>query len=209
VPGSGARVPFAMLFARDVRNTSIVTALLWFLTSLVSFGLVTWIPSIYVGMFHIPVEKALRYNAVVAVSVFILPIILRYSIDRIGRRPLPMFGTAIGGVALISMIFVNVDASFRLVALAIVGQIGISIGSMVLWPYTAETYPTRIRSLALGASSSLARAASMLTPLLVGVVLQVSGSITPVFLVFGLASLAVALLWRFGVRETAGRKMTD
>jgi MFS transporter, putative metabolite:H+ symporter len=209
VPGSGARVPFAMLFARDVRNTSIVTALLWFLTSLVSFGLVTWIPSIYVGMFHIPVEKALRYNAVVAVSVFILPIILRYSIDRIGRRPLPMSGTAIGGVALISMIFVNVDASFRLVALAIVGQIGISIGSMVLWPYTAETYPTRIRSLALGASSSLARAASMLTPLLVGVVLQVSGSITPVFLVFGLASLAVALLWRFGVRETAGRKMTD
>ena len=209
IPGGGARVPFAMLFARDVRTTSIVTALLWFLTSLVSFGLVTWIPSIYVKMFKIPVAEALRYNAIVAVSIFILPVILRFSIDRIGRRPLPMLGTAIGGLALITMIFINVGANGWLVGLAIVGQIGISIGSMVLWPYTAETYATRIRSLALGTSSSLARAASMLTPLLVGVVLEATGSITLIFLVFGLASLAVALLWRIGVRETAGRKMVD
>jgi len=209
VVGGGARVPFAMLFARDVRTTSIVTALLWFLTSLVSFGLVTWIPSIYVGMFKIPVAEALRYNAVVAVSIFILPIVLRQSIDRIGRRPLPMLGTAIGGVALLAMILIDVGHSLWLVGLAIVGQIGISIGSMVLWPYTAEVYATRIRSLALGTSSSLARGASMLTPLLVGGVLQMTGSTTLVFLVFGLASLAVALLWLFGVRETAGQKMVD
>src|SRR5689334_19707859 len=34
IPGSGEKVPYAMLFAPDVRKTSIVTALLWFLTSL-------------------------------------------------------------------------------------------------------------------------------------------------------------------------------
>ena len=120
-----------------------------------------------------------------------------------------MFGTAIGGVALIAMIFIDLDATVWLVGLAIIGQIGVSIGSMVLWPATAEIYPTRIRSLALGTSSSVARGASMLTPLLVGGVLQATGSITLVFLVFGLASLAVALLWLFCVRETAGRKMAD
>jgi putative MFS transporter len=198
-----------MLFAREIRTTSIVTASLWFLTSLVSFGLLTWIPSIYVSMFDIPVAEALRYNSIVAISVFFLPIILRQSIDRIGRRPLPMFGTAIGGLALVAMIFIDHSATVLLVGLAIVGQIGVSIGSLVLWPYTAESYPTRIRSLALGSSSSLARAASMLTPLLVGGVLEVTGSITPVFLVFGLAAIAVALLWRFGTRETAGQKMVD
>jgi len=160
-------------------------------------------------MFKIPVADALRYNLVVAFSIFVLPIFLRQTIDRIGRRPPPMFGTAIGGLALIAMIFINADATLLLVALAIIGQIGISIGSMVLWPYTAETYATRIRSLALGTSSSIARAASMLTPVLVGTVLQVTGSVTLVFLVFGLASFAVAMLWLFGVRETAGRKMAD
>jgi putative MFS transporter len=155
------------------------------------------------------VAEALRYNAVATVSIFILPVILKLTIDRIGRRPLPMFGTAIGGIALLAMIFIDHSATLGLVALAIIGQIGISIGSMVLWPYTAETYPTRIRSLALGTSSSLARGASMLTPLLVGVVLQKTRSTTLVFLAFGLASIAVALLWRFGTRETAGRKMAD
>jgi putative MFS transporter len=209
LPGSGDAVPYSMLFARDVRKTSIVTALLWFLTSLVSFGLVTWIPSIYVSMFKIPVADALRYNIVVAVSIFILPLFLRQTIDRIGRRPPPMLGTAIGGLALLAMIFIDLDATLLLVSLAIVGQIGISIGSMVLWPYTAETYPTRIRSLALGTSSSVARAASMLTPVLVGGVMQATGSVTLVFLAFGLASLAVAMLWLLGVRETAGRKMVD
>lgn len=208
-PGSGDRVPVSMLFAPQVRRTTLVTALLWFLTSLVSFGLVTWIPSIYVSMFGIPVAEALRYNAIVAVSIFIIPIVLRQSIDRIGRRPLPLLGTAVGGLALISMIFIDAGATLPLVTLAIIGQIGVSVGSMVLWPYTAETYATRIRSLALGMSSSLARAASMLTPLLVGGVMQATGSVTPVFLVFGLAAFTVAMLWLFGTRETAGRRLAD
>lgn len=209
VPGGGEKVPVSMLFASDVRRTTLVTALLWFLTSLVSFGLVTWIPSIYVSMFDIPVAAALRYNAIAAVSIFILPLILRQTIDRIGRRPLPMFGTAIGGLALMAMIFVNAGSTLWLVGLAIIGQIGISISSMVLWPYTAETYATRIRSLALGMSSSLARAASMLTPLLVGGVMQATGAVTLVFLVFGVASFTVAMLWLFGARETAGRRLAD
>ena len=209
IPGSGEKVPFRLLFASEVRTTFFVTALLWFLTSFVSFGLSSQIVTIYVSTFGIPLGEALRYNAIVSISIFILPLILRFSIDRIGRRPLPLMGTAIGGIALICMIFPHIDARLQLVTLAIVGQIGISIGSMVLWPYTAETYATRIRSLVLGTSSSLARAASMLAPLFVGGVLQTRGSATPVFLVFGIVSLAVAMLWLFGVRETAGRKMAD
>jgi putative MFS transporter len=209
VPGSGEKIPLKVLVEPGLRNTSIVTALLWFLTSLVSFGLSTQIVSIYVGQFGIPISEALRYNAIVAVSIFILPLVLRFSIDRIGRRPLPMFGTAIGGIALIALIIPDVDARFWLVALAVVGQVGISIGSMVLWPYTAETYPTRVRSLVLGVSSSFARAASMLAPLFVGGVLQKTGSPSLVFIVFGATSVVVALLWRFGTRETAGRRMQD
>lgn len=209
IPGSGERVPVRMLLQPQIRKTFIITALLWFLTSLASFGLSTYMPSLYVQMFKISLVDALRYNVVVAVSIFILPIILRQTIDRIGRRPLPMLGTAVGGVALLALIFIPIDARMVVVGLAIIGQIGISIGSMVLWPTTSETYPTRIRAVVLGTSSSLARAASALAPLLVGVVLQTTGSVTLIFIVFGLASFAVALLWLLGVKETAGQKMTD
>jgi putative MFS transporter len=209
IPGSGEKVPVGLLFASEVRTTFVIAALLWFLTSFVSFGLSTWIPSLYSSMFRIPLEDTFRYTAIVGASIFVLPLIIKFSIDRIGRRPLPLFGTAFGGIALVAMIFLELDQRLALVTLAIIGQVGISIGSMVLWPYTAETFATRIRSLALGTCSSLARAASMLTPLLVGGVLQATGSVTPIFLVFGIASFAVAMLWLFGVRETAGRKMAD
>ena len=207
--GSGEKIPFAMLFAPAVRNTSVVVLLLWFLTSLVSFGLSTWIPTLYTSMFHIPLARALTYNLVATFGVLFLPLVLRFSIDRIGRRPLPLLGTAIGGIALVALTLVDRSATLVVVSLSIVGQLGISIGSMVLWPFTAETYPTRIRSLALGTSSSVARAASSATQLLVGSLLQLTGSANPIFVAFGAASFAVALLWLFGTRETAGRTMAD
>jgi putative MFS transporter len=205
--GPQHNVPIGELFAPAVRRKVSITAALWFLTSLVSFGLLNWVPSLYVRIFNIPVAKALSYNTIVAVSIFLLPMLLRQTIDRIGRRPPAIFGTAIGGVALLGLLLVPKADWLLVVGLAIIGQIGISISSMILWPYTAEIYETRIRSLATGASSSLARAASMLTPLLVGGLLQATGSVVPVFLIFGLASLAVALLWWQGTQETAGREL--
>ncbi len=208
-PESSEKIPFSMLVAPELRKTSVVVALLWFLTSLVSFGLQSWVPSLYTKMFNIPYVQALNYNLVATLAVLALPLILRFSIDRIGRRPLPMIGTAVGGIALVALIFVDRSATLVVVTLAIIGQIGISIGSMVLWPFTAETYPTRVRALALGTSSSVARAASSATQLLVGGVLQLTGSASPIFLAFGVASFAVSMLWLFGTRETAGRKMTD
>jgi putative MFS transporter len=209
IPGSSEKVPFSMLFAPGIRRTFLVIAALWFLTSMVSFGLQTWIPSLYTGMFGIPFEKAMEYNLVATLAVLALPLVLRFSIDRIGRRPLPLLGTAIGGIALVALVFVDRSATLVVVGLAIIGQIGISIGSMVLWPYTAEVFPTRIRAMVLGTSSSVARAASMAAQPLVGGVLTVTNSPNLIFLAFGVASFGVAMLWLFGTRETAGRTMAD
>lgn len=205
--GPAHGVPARELFAAGVRRKFSITAALWFLTSLVSFGLLNWVPSLYVRIFNIPVAKALSYNTIVAVSIFLLPMLLRQTIDRTGRRPPAIFGTAIGGIALLGLLLVPRANWMLVVALAIIGQIGISISSMILWPYTTEIYDTRIRSLATGTSSSLARAASMLTPLLVGGLLQATGSVIPVFMIFGLSSLLVALLWWQGTHETAGREL--
>ena len=184
-----------------------MTGLLWFLTSLVSFGLVTWVPSIYVGAFHIPIAKALKYSAIASVIIFFIPLVLRQTIDRIGRRLPAILGTAAGGLSLVSLAFVDHRQETLVVTLTVLGSIGASIGSMVLWPYTAEVFGTRVRAVALGSASSLARGASMLTPLAVGGVLAVSGSIAPVFMLFGVSAVTAALLWSFATRETAGREI--
>lgn len=206
-PAAAPRVPFAELLAPRWRGRTVTAAAMWFLTSLVSFGLLTWVPSIYVSTFDIPIEKALSYNAIVSIAVFVLPVVLRQTVDRIGRRPPPIIGTLLGGIALLGLLAVPSSQWVLIVALVMLGQIGVSVSSMVLWPWSAEIYDTRVRSVALGALSSLARAASMLTPVLVGGVMQATGSARLVFLAFGIASLAVALLWWRAAQETAGREM--
>ncbi len=109
-----------------------------------------------------------------------------------------------------ALIFVDRDATgLVVVSLAIIGQIGISIGSMVLWPFYRGDLPDAhplagagrveqrgARGIDGDAAAGGRRAAG-------------TGSASPIFLTFGVASFAVAMLWLFGTRETAGRKMTD
>jgi putative MFS transporter len=206
-PPAPRRPPATALLSPRLRGLTVVTGLLWLLTSLVSYGLVTWVPSIYVGQFHIPLARALQYNAIASVFVLIIPLVLRQTIDRFGRRPPVILGTAAGALALLALTLADPRRELLIVGLTILGSIGVSIGSMVLWPYTSEVYETNVRAAALGASSSLARAASMSTPLVVGGLLALTGSITPVFLIFGLSAGTVALLWIFATRETAGREL--
>lgn len=195
------------LLGSKVRGRSLVVAAMWFLTSLVGFGLVTWAPSIYVNNFNMPVDQALRYTSMGALAIFFTPLLLRQVIDKIGRRPPGFISTGISAAALLAMVLVPVDRWGILVSLLILGHVGISIGTMVLWPYTAEIFDTRLRAVAMGTVSSLARAASMLTPLAVGGVIELTGSVHLVFALFGLSALVVSLLWLFATKETAGRAL--
>ncbi|MEI9852219.1 MAG: MFS transporter [Sphingomonas sp.] len=208
---SAPRLPLSELYAKGpVRKVTAVMGTLWFLTAFVSFGLVNWVPSIYVSVFKISVAEALRYNVIVGFALLVIPLVLRQTVDRFGRRPPAILGTALGGLSLLSLaVVIGVGGASQqlLVTLTIIGQIGASIGSIILWPYTAEVFETRIRAMALGGASSLARGASMVTPLGVGAVLALSGSIIPVFVIFGTVSVIVALLWVFATVETAGKEI--
>lgn len=65
-----------------------------------------------------------------------------------------------------------------------------------MWVYCPEIYPTRMRSLGTGVASSLARIASMLTPLFISFLLQ-EMSISVVYVVFSFVALggAVTMFW--------------
>lgn len=197
----------AVLFGPLYRNRTAVVIPLWFLTALVNFGLVTWVPTIYVKVFHIEVATALRYSATAGSLFLIAAPIVALLIDGVGRRPLAIGGSLICGTALLTLTVIDTSDTFRMVLLVGTGQLASCVSAMIVWPYTAEVYPTQVRAMGLSLGSSIARAASMLTPAAVGGLLAVTGSVQPVFALLGLSAVGVATIWWKLTRETARKSL--
>jgi putative MFS transporter len=204
-----ARVPVSALFTPALRKVSIVTFLLWFLGSLVNYGLATWTPSIFVSEFDIPIADALRYGAIGAIPIFVVPLLFAVTIDRFGRRPFAIAGAALATVCLAALALLPWGGTTFLVVLTIAGGFGTAVYAIILWPYSSEVFPTPIRALGLGVASSLSRAASSLTPILVGGVIAATGSVRPVFAIFALIAGVTAVIWLTMTHETARRPMVD
>jgi putative MFS transporter len=197
------------LLAPAYRGRTVAVAVLWFFTSLVSFGLATWVPSLYVQVFHVTIEQSLRYSALASAIYLFVPLLFAATIDRVGRR-LPAIISAAGAcVSLIGLILIDHSQTPLVVTLITTGWVTAAAGSIILWPYTAEIYPTEMRATGLGLSSSLARGGSMLTPLAVAGVLTVTGSVRVVFGVLAVCSMIVAAVWVLGTRETARKRLED
>jgi putative MFS transporter len=208
-PSAVAPTRMTALFAPDYRKRTIIIICLWFFTSFATFGLTTWVPSIYVREFKIPVTDALAYAAISSTLYLFASPIVAVIMDYTGRRPLGLAGTFIAAAALLSLSVHIPESRFVLIGLVVTGALSISIGSLIVWPYTAETYPTRLRAVGLGMASATARGASMLTPLIVGGILGESGSVRVVFGVVGACALVAFILWLTATRETARMSLDD
>ncbi len=206
---TGPRTPVSALFTPALRKVSVVTFALWFLGSLVNYGLATWTPSIFVSEFGIPVADALRYGAIGSIPIFVAPLLFAFTIDRFGRRPFAIAGAALATVCLAALALLPWGGTTALVVLTIAGGFGTAIYAIILWPYSSEVFPTPVRAMGLGVASSLSRAASSLTPVLVGGVIGATGSVRPVFAIFALIAGFTAVIWLTMTQETARRPMVD
>jgi len=77
----------------------------------------------------------------------------------------------------------------------------------VLWIYTPEIFPTNIRTLGLGMSSSISRIAGMITPYIATVLIKFSPSI-PVG-IYGGSCLLAFVLSHLLPYETNGRALAN
>jgi putative MFS transporter len=77
----------------------------------------------------------------------------------------------------------------------------------MLYLYTPEIYPTRIRAIGTGLATSWLRAASATAPALVGLVLAKDG-INTVFLMFA-GMTVVGLVAALGMIETTNRSLEE
>jgi putative MFS transporter len=141
------------------------------------------------------------------VAQVLLLLVCAFCIDRIGRRNWTVACFLTGGL-LLAALGLGGTTSLALVIVLATLAYGI-IGSInaVLYLYTPEIYPTRMRAIGTGLSTSWLRLASAVGPTLVGFLVGSRG-IAAVFFMFVVVA-AVAAVAALGMIETRSRQLED
>ncbi|GHG07086.1 MFS transporter [Deinococcus piscis] len=203
-PVTTARVTPADLLRGALGKRTVLLGIVWFGLSLGYYGIFSWLPSFLKagGM-----DLGAVYRTTLLLALAQLPgyALAAYLVDRIGRRATVSGFLALGAVG--AYLFLSagtpqsVLATSALLSFALLGAWG------AVYAYTPELFPTRLRSTGMGLMSSMARAASLISPS-VGAML-LTGNLSIALTVFALCfAIAAASAWAIGV-ETRGQQLDD
>jgi len=129
------------------------------------------------------------------------------TLDRLGRKPVLGFSQILAGVTCIGAGLVTAQSLRWLqITLALVGKFGATAGFAVVFVYTAEMFPTEIRSTAVGASSLCGRIGGILAPQIA----LLSSVYTPLpLIIMGSGSLLGGILVIMFLPETLGKRLPE
>ncbi len=177
---------------------------LWFCTYVITYGMLTWLPTIWTTVYHMTSNEAYAYQSkysLIALPGFLFTIGL---IDLIGRRRMFMLGLGLGSALMLSLA-VNPHAGPMLVLITVsFSQLAVGMLALALSTYTAELYPTELRALGGGFGNAWLRIGGAAGPAFIGAMLPVFG-LNAVFFAFGLLLLTGCVVCFLFAIETRGQ----
>lgn len=207
-PGSvESRGQWTALLSSAYRARTVVAWTLWWSAYFITNGLNNWMPTLYNNVYHLNLRQSLRAGTLANVAQVIVLIGCAFLIDQVGRRRWTL-ACFVGGGLLLAALGSSSAHSVRTVITFVTLSYGV-VGSAntVLYLYTPEIYPTRIRAIGTGAATCWLRLASAAGPLLVGYLVTAHG-IQSVFLMFA-AVAVVGALAATHMLETQNRRLED
>jgi putative MFS transporter len=202
-PARESATRWTELFNDRYRRRTLTVWVIWFCCYFASYGLITWLPTIYRTVFRLDVAAALRFGLATNVAGLVGDLLAALSIDHTGRRAWFGLASAAGAVPLVALWILGAGDA-RLVALcASVSYVFVGSNSLVCYLYTPEIYPTRLRALGSSIATAWLRAGSAIGPVVVGFMLT-RFELGTVFLMFALVSVIgglAALLFAVETRE--------
>jgi MFS transporter, putative metabolite:H+ symporter len=197
------------LFGGGYRRRTLVIWVAWFAAYFVNNGVVTWLPTVYQGTFHLPLDQALTYSLVAPSVGLTSSFICALAIDAVGRRLWFACGFAWGAAGCLLLWWIGPTTAERVLVLSSLGYVAMSTLSVSLYLYTAELYPTRVRALGTSAGTAWLRLASMIGPSVVGAAIGNGGGLGTVFLVFGCVALGASIVVALFAIETKSRVLEE
>jgi MFS transporter, putative metabolite:H+ symporter len=192
-PQSVTKGNWKELFSPFYRTRTLVVWTLWFTAYFVSNGLNNWLPSLYTSVYHPPLEESLRAASFSNIVQTVAVIACAFLIDRIGRKNWATSAFIIAGTLLAILWIKGAKAPESVMylgssAYGIIGSI-----TVLLYLYTPEIYPTRIRVMGTAFATAWLRLASAIAPTLVGFLLGAQG-IASLFILFAAVTVIGALV---------------
>ena len=189
------------------RSRTLVVWLLWASAYFVANGLNNWMPSLYHTVYGLELQTSLRAASMTNVAQVLLLIVCAFTIDRVGRRTWVASSFVLGGILLGALGRFGAESVAAVMVLGTLSYGIIGSTNAVLYLYTPEIYPTRMRAIATGLATSWLRIASAVGPTVVGLMVGAQG-IRSVFLMFAGVS-AVGAVAATHMIETRNRRLED
>jgi putative MFS transporter len=195
------------LFSPVYFKRTLIVWVIWATTYGVTNGMNNWMPTIYTSVYGLPLQEALTRSFMTNATQVLVLIVCIFVIDIVGRRAWITACFVLGGGLLLPLaIFgagdVNTFMIFATLSYGIMSTI-----NTVLYLYTPEIYPTRMRAIGTAAGTAWLRIASAAGPTVVAFTMA-SGGIQPVFLLFAGVAMIGALAATQMI-ETRNRRLED
>lgn len=199
-----AEVPFRVLIQSKYLKRFILTAGYYFFGYFGYYGFVLWLPSILATIYHLSLVTTFTYTLYVAISAILGRVAAFYTIEKFGRKQLFYVGFGLGGVA--ALIFGTIKDPVVLVwgACVLSFLYEQAVTGTAVW--TAELYPSKVRSTAISWSTSAGRLSSALSPVVFGWLVKNHMYYGVYISMAAFFWVAVALVYFLGV-ETKGRSL--
>jgi MFS transporter, putative metabolite:H+ symporter len=192
------------LVTGSLRLRAISTALVWIALNVSYYGLFLWLP------FVLQAEKSFTIDVYLLLTLSALSQFPGYAaaiwlVERIGRKPTLAAFLLLGGLSAYAFAVADSEAVY-ITALFFVGFFNLGAWGAV-YPYTAELFPTRLRSSAFGLMEGVGKGAAIAGPYIFGNLKDATGSttwsLTFVAIVMAAGGIVAGL---FGT-ETRGEKL--
>jgi len=205
VPARGTR--WSELLSRSYRQRTLTVWTLWASAFFIANGLNNWLPSLYNTVYRLELQQSLRAASLTNVAQVLVLLVCAFTIDRIGRRTWTAVSFIAGGLILAILGFTGAPSVMGVIILATLSYGVIGSINAVLYLYTPEIYPTRMRAIGTGLATAWLRWASAVGPALVGFMVATKG-IGSVFLMFSGVSV-IGLLAATRMIETRDQRLED
>jgi putative MFS transporter len=207
VPYTVGRTRWSEVVSSTYRRRTFIIWMLWFCAYFVSNTLNNWLPTLYNTVYRLDLKQSLRAASLTNITQVLLLLICAFCIDRFGRRNWTITCFAVGAVLLGTLGITGAHGVAGVIIVCTLSYGVLGSANAVLYLYTPEIYPTRMRVIGVGLATSWLRVASAVGPAIVGVMVAANG-IGSVFLMFAGVSVAGALA-AGGMIETRGRRLED